>query len=121
MSSSSNQLTFNARTEHKYPEDGFLTTKKIKEDKNRFYARWKATFKRSMTELNQKLLKDIKMFKALIAYVQTYDSKMDNVRQNIKTNYDFDEIKDLKCLVNVSCLEYEYMIHISYFILNYNN
>ena len=113
-------MIFDAGTEHIYPS-GFATVKKVKENKKgSLYSQWEDSFKRSYTELNEKLLKDIKMFNAIIAYIQTYDVRMDVMKENIKSNNDFDEIKDLICLVNVTCMEYAFTLTAN-FTNNNNN
>ena len=58
---SSKDLIFNVGCEHKFPVG--LKFKKIK-DNDEFYDHWKSGFKKSISECNKKLLKDIQMLKS---------------------------------------------------------
>ena len=99
---SSKDLEFN-EGRHKFPPG--LKLKNIKNN-DQIYDHWKSDFTKSINKCNEKLIKDIEMFKSLISYFQTYELN----KKNVTDKKDFDEIKELIYLVNFSYFEYEFTV-----------
>ena len=93
-------MEFNVGAEHKFPIG--LNIKTFESDL--FYQTWKNNFTKSISECDQKLLKDIQMFKALKRYIEMFEVNTEIVQKDKK----LDKIKDLIYLYNCCTLEYEF-------------